>query len=433
MVELQIISKLLIDKSLLLINQNGITADYFIEYKDEIEFIINHYGQYGNVPDVETFLDKFDDIDLPDVTESSQYLIEKLMEQYMYTKMVPVVHKIADLLLTDATEAVDYMREIAEDFKNKSFTYKEGVDIVKEARSRLDEYKKRADTEGLLGISTGLAELDDVLHGWMTEDFVVILGRLNEGKSWILLLFLTIAWKMGVTVLLYSGEMNSLMVGFRFDTLNSNFSNIGLMNGKKELGTENKPLSVQDYENYTVNLSNNEVPFIVVTPKDIKEDKLTIPTLKSLIDKYNPGIVGIDQISLMSDYRMGKGDPERLQLTHISEDLYKTSEEYGIPILADAQAKRSDKSKKQGNDETPDSDDVYGADGIGQNATRIIAIKQIDGGLRMTIRKNRYGLRNDEFTYFWDIDTGIIKVISANENDSSPDENLDVTDGINAF
>jgi replicative DNA helicase len=132
--------------------------------------------------------------------------------------------------------------------------------------------------------------------------------------------------------------------------------------------------------------------------------------LHGLIEQYKPGIVGIDQLSLMDDYREKKGDQERLKYTHVAEDLYLTSEKYGIPILAPAQASReAEKDSKANNEKSPELHQIAESDGVGQNATRVIGIKQIGMTMKLTVRKNRYGPKNQEVLLIWDIENGIVK------------------------
>ena len=38
--------------------------------------------------------------------------------------------------------------------------------------------------KGIIGISSGLSELDRILGGWLPgEELVIVLGRINQGKS----------------------------------------------------------------------------------------------------------------------------------------------------------------------------------------------------------------------------------------------------------
>ena len=60
--------------------------------------------------------------------------------------------------------------------------------------------------------------------------FILSNGVLTH-NSWILLKFLTEAWKQGKRVGLYSGEMNHIKLGYRFDALFEHISNKALVQG----------------------------------------------------------------------------------------------------------------------------------------------------------------------------------------------------------
>ena len=76
----------------------GITEDYFSNYKDEFNFIFNHYKRYNKVPDWQTFLSRFSDFDMVDVLEPIKYLIYNLKEEYLYHQGVKVFKDSASVL-----------------------------------------------------------------------------------------------------------------------------------------------------------------------------------------------------------------------------------------------------------------------------------------------------------------------------------------------
>lgn len=397
MIQLQVLNRILTDKSLNLIMENGVTPEHFNQYPEEYEFIVNHYTNYGNVPDDETMLEKFPEFELLNVTETSKYLIETIHEEHLYNKAVPLMNKAAELLQTNSQDAVHYLLPRIQELMQK-YTYSAGTDIMQNTITRYNEMVAKKGANGLLGISSGLVEMDEILGGWMPgEELVTIVGRVNQGKSWILLYFLAKAWEQGKKVLLYSGEMSSLQVAYRVDTLVSHFSNMGITRGT---------LSDTDCEQYKAELERYEqmkTPFVVVTPKDLGGKRLTAPVLASLIEKYNPDIIGIDQLSLMDDARSNK-DVLRVQLTHIAEDLFRLSEKYGKPILADAQANR--KAHDKDTPDAPELTEIGESDGIGQYSSRVISLVQAPSGLKLSIKKNRYGANNKNLSYCWDIDRG---------------------------
>lgn len=427
MIEQSLICKLLEATDLDILHTNGVTADMFLTCKDEILFILNHFNTYKQIPDKVTFLSRFKDFQMLTIAESTDYLIYKLKEAYTYTKIVPIIQTASDKVREDSIKAIEYIKAELESL-SKAVPVggnKDGYDIISNAGDRLREYKKRCETKGMIGIPTGIPQLDEITNGWLWgEELVVITGRTNVGKSWIGEYFPTIAWNMGYKILFYSGEMSREMVGFRFDTLNKHFSNMGLLNGARTLG--NKPNTdggtyvEADYENYISQLSQKS-GFVVVTPDDFGGRKPNVDDLKSLAIKHNADMIVVDQLSLMSDKR--RADTPRIAYTNITEDLFLMSKEIKKPVILLAQANREAvKNKKKG--ESPELHDLAESDGVGQNATRVIALSVIDGTLKLAVKKNRYGINNKEVLMIWDINTGYLKpLVSENpEEESTPGE-----------
>jgi replicative DNA helicase len=419
MIELQVLNYVLEKKSFALLKQNGITLDYFVTYAGEAEFLYNHYEKYNTVPDKETFVSQFADFDLFIVSESEQYMVETFKEQHLYNQMVPFVNNINNLVAEDSDKAIKYAQAELSKLAGINVKIVPGYDIVKNAPERGEEYKTRLEAEGLIGVTTGIQEFDEITHGWFPgEELVVIVGRTNEGKTWVLLFFLVAAWKAGKRVLLYSGEMPKDIIGFRVDTLSEHFSHSALTTGSPDLGEGAKP---EDYYAYLNSISKDPKlpPFIVVTPKDFGGRKPTVDDIRSIAEQYKPDIIGVDQLSLMEDGRSGHGQQERIRYTHVSEDLYLLSEELGVPILSPSQATRSSVKKGEDDEETPDLHEISESDGIGQNATRVIGMKQIGTTLKLSVRKSRYSKKGSEVLLLWDIDRGLIKPFMAVSKDSN--------------
>ena len=315
---------------------------------------------------------------------------------------VEVFTKNARLLEQNSYEGLQNIIVQAEKLLQGTVT-SEGHDINDMVNERIEDINSKRDKDGLLGISTGLPEIDKILGGWLPgEEFVVIVGRVNQGKSWLLQKFLTEAHNQSKKILHYSGEMGVLQVAYRHDTLGMNYSNRQLMRAT---------ISDADYEKYEADLQKRQSdlePYIVVTPRDLGGKYLTTSMLRTLIKKYKPDIVGIDQLSLMDDER--RGENKRIRLTNISADLYSLSEEFQIPILADAQANRNKADIDE--PENPDLADIGESDGIGQNATRVISLVQTKAGLSLFIPKNRYGENNKKLIYAWDIDQGTFSYVT---------------------
>ena len=427
MIQLQAINNILNSNNIEDYLNANIEKRHLLGYESEFEYIVDHFNRYGKVPDLATFLTKFPDTEIIDVLEPTEYIIHNLKEDYLYEQGVKLFTEAAKMLEQNSYEGLRHIALQAEQLLNNTED-EEAVNINNMAQEKKQEVINKMNHQGLIGISSGLPELDEITGGWLPgEELVTIVGRVNQGKSWLLQKFLTEANRQGKRVLLYSGEMSWLQVAYRNDTLMSNFSNRQLMRGT---------ISEADFDKYVEYLEQQkeQAPFIVVTPKHLGNRYLTVSMLKVLIKKYKPDIVGIDQLSLMEDER--KAGQKRLELANITAGLFNLSEQFHIPILADAQANRN--TAKTENPENPGLADIAEADAIGQNSSRMISLVQTKAGLSLLMAKNRYGENNKKLVYAWDIDLGTFRYAEQqNEEVESVDISLPIKnrkkEGIDVF
>ena len=403
MVEAQILSSVLRAHDISLIAENDLTEDYFPTYKAEYDYLMEHYRDYSVMPDVETFISQFPDFPYTVVTEPKEYLLKTIREEHQYSLMVPVINKWADLMQGDAHAAYDYIVSALPTLVVSEGT--KGVDIIAKAKDRYDEYLERANAEDMFLIPTGFPELDELVGGFNRgEEFVVILARTGEGKTWIMLKMLESAWKNGLRVGLLEPEMSYNKIGYRFDTIHGNISNTLMVRGKDDTGKK--------YKEYINSLTEVKNPFIVAIPKDFNRD-VTVPKLKSFCEQNKLDVLGIDGISYLKDSRGKKTDNKTTTLTNISEDLMDLSIELGIPVLAVVQSNRTGVDTNGG----PGLESIRDSDGIAYNASMVISIKQKEPGLELSLKKNRNGSVGDNLTYVWDIDKGTFLYVPA-ETDS---------------
>ena len=269
-----------------------------------------------------------------------------------------------------------------------------GVDIIEFANKRLEHYKERVANQSDWYFTTGFLELDNILHGIQRfEELVVLFARLGQGKSWVLIAIIAHIWKLGFNVGYISPEMGDDNVGYRFDTINYGYSNSSLMWGLPDI-------DVEKYEQDLSKLKEQGNGFIVSTPANF-DNRVTVSKLRNYIKQNNLDVLAIDGVSYLTDERYRRGDSEALSLTHISQDLMNLSVEMHIPIIVVSQANRAGER-----DDVPGNENISGSDGIGQSATKIIALRQDDGNLEMRINKNRYGGVGKKLKYIWNINVG---------------------------
>lgn len=417
MVTLQIINKVLQSQSMSIINDNALTDEFFMGYESEFNFIVDHFNSYGKVPDKETFLDKFNDFSFMDVTESDKYLLSTLNEEYLYYNSVEVAQEFAKMLSVDSNAAVEYLHAKLPSLKVNNLAG--GVNIISNAQDRYKIYKEKKNSDNPWYITTGFEELDGIVNGWAKgEELVVLFARTGQGKSWVLTKTLAHAWQIGNRVGYISPEMGPDKIGYRFDTLIENFSNRNLVWGKDE----------PDYEDYIDELGKKEVPFIVSTPMDFQK-KITVTKLKNYCQSNKLDILGIDGITYLTDERHRRGDNKTISLTNISEDLSSLSAELGIPIIVVVQSNRGG-VKDADAEGTPELENIRDSDGIAQNATKVIALRQTGAGLEFGIKKHRDGVSGGKLIYYWEIDKGQFNYIPSSDDAVRPEKRQKRTDEI---
>jgi len=396
MISLQILSKCIASGNIDIIENNQLTEEYFVGYEEERNFIVEHYKEYGNTPDKATFLSKFPDVELVEVNESDRFLVETIQEEYLYYKSVPIVQRVAELLKSDANAAAEYMIQATKQLQpNYSLG---GIDIIADAKQRYEEYLDRKEHQNDWFFTTGFPELDDAIHGIRrTEELFVIFARTNQSKSWVLEKITSHIWELGFNVGYVSPEMGASSIGYRFDTLYSNFDNKGLMWSGS--GVED-----EKYESYIEELSKKDNKFIVATPNDF-DKKITITKLKNWIKKYKLDAIAIDGITYLSDERGQSRDNKTTSLTNISEDLMSLSIEMKVPVLVVVQANRGGVIDKDAED-LPELESIRDSDGIAHNASIVLSLRQKDNILMMQSKKQRIGSVGKKIAYMFNPNIG---------------------------
>ena len=411
MTALQIISKILETKDYSIITNNLLDVTYFTGYEEEFNFIKDHYEQYGTVPDKSTFNSRFGDIKLLDVQESDEWLVDTIREEDLYRRSVPVIQKAAELLKVNSNEAVEYIQK---ELPNLQPQYRvKGTDIIHDS-TRLKEFAERANNPEAFFFTTGLEELDAVIHKIKRgNELLVIVARTNQGKSWMLAKICTHVWQIGFNVGYISPEMSPSEIAYRFDTLYKNYSNSDLLQGRYTPDNE-------DYPDYILDLAKNKNQFIVSTPLDFAK-KITISKLRNYVKQYNLDLLAIDGITYLTDERYKRGDNKTTSLTNISEDLKLLSLELGVPILVVVQANRGGVIDKD-SEGTPELENIKDSDGIGHNATKVISLRQKEEVLEVGIKKLRDAKVGGKLKYNWNIDKGEFQYIPS--YDSAEDKEV---------
>ena len=388
------LNRILQSKNTALITVNNLTDDYFSDYREEFNFIKNHLDQYGNVPDLETFLNRFTNFDVIDVKESDNYLIDALYDNKNQRELASVFNKVRSLIMSNKTD------EAMKVYLNASQNIVKGVhldsvDIISDT-SRYDRYLEKCNDFNKYYVSTGFKELDEIIGGWdRQEELATIAARSGVGKSWMLLFVAVAAAKQGLNVGIYSGEMSEDKVGYRIDTLISHLSNGQIIHGNVNVSGH--------YKEYLDNLKTTVKGSIrVLTPSKIN-GPAGVTALRAFIEKDNLDMLCVDQHSLLEDDRNARNPIERA--ANISKDLKNLQVMKKIPIISVSQQNRN--SVENG----VSTANIAQSDRIAQDSTIILFLEQKDGVLTIHLTKSRDSVNARDLNYAVDLDKGMFTFI----------------------
>lgn len=389
--QLQILNLLLNKKDTSLLSI--LDSKQFSQYKNEFNFIANHYKQYQQIPDIQSFLKVFPDFEVIQVTESKEYLLKTLNNEYNEEFLAKTFNSIRDLLLKGKTEdAMTVLSKAAS--KADSSKQFEALDILTDI-SRYDEYIDKCNNFEDHFVSTGFKELDASFGGGIDRDnaYFVISARPGVGKTLVMVKFITAAVQKGLRVGLYEGEMTANKIAGRFDTMISHISNSAINHGGSHVANK--------YKTYLEELrKNTKGDFFVLTRDMIREDKMTVDVLRSFVDKYELDMLFVDQISLLDSTSWSSKSFE--QVAEISRDLKKLQVQKHIPIVVASQQNRD----KIEDGSFAGTQNISMSDRIGQDATEVIYISKKDNIMTFNIAKARDGCKKYTMSYDVNIDKG---------------------------
>ena len=395
-IELQVISKILTSNDEELVNELcSYDRSYYSVFSNQIQFILNHIAQFGNVPDVFTFMQEFPQVELVDVQrETKEYLVTGLKKNKQRMLLVDTFNTLKDLGSADVSEAWEYLHQQCE--ASDMLVSAAPMNIIAQAPERAQQVK---DWAKQARIPTGFAELDKLIYGgWSTvEEFALWVAGTNSGKSWVCAQAMEAAHGAGFPVAVYSPEMQAAYFGTRFDTWRGHFKNSELFQGKY----------TDDYLEYIETLKKDPTPAYIIEDKDMPEG-VSPRHLAAFVKKHNIKLLIIDGISYMDDDRRASNEHDRQM--HIAKDLFNYSKKYGFAVVVAAQANRETKdTKDEKGNPFPSLYNVAGSFALAQVATLGFAIRQIFDKQVFEIRQEKARSSKNNKTvlaYSWDINTG---------------------------
>ena len=285
-----------------------------------------------------------------------------VMEKALLRSLITLSHSIAKEAYEDSQDVADILDTVEQSiFSITQNRLKGGFtqinDIVVAALEKLELI--RASGGSVIGVPSGLLDLDDITSGFQEGDLIIIAGRPGMGKTALALSMIrNAALEADVGVGMFSLEMANHQLAMRLlcaeARVDSHFVRTGKLPAKlwKNLG-----LSAGDLEKAPIYLDDS--PALTVLELRAKARRLKA--------EHDIGMIVVDYLQLMQGPRGVESRQQEISV--ISRSLKALAKELSIPVVALSQLSRA---VEQRADRKPQLSDLRESGAIEQDADVVI-------------------------------------------------------------
>jgi replicative DNA helicase len=319
-----------------------------------------HVTAFRSFPDLEA-LKKIGFVPPDTVAENpTQYYLQEIANRHAWRvskeKLV-----VANTLLK--SKSVNELRTVidglAKDLRQSSPEAE--VDFFHESSQEMwQEYLAAKKQIGLSGIPTGFPSMDATTSGLQPGDLVVIAGRPNIGKSYILMRMVAEAFRLGIPSLFVTLEMMVPAIRRRF---------MGLLTGINPTLIREGQMSSFAEQKYRQALSMIENgPPLGFCAGNMKKG---IGAIETLMERHRPDVMFIDAAYLLrASGRRREKTHEELQ--EVIRELAAMAKSYARPFVITVQLNREAKTTKK--NMIPGLEHLAGSDSMAQDASVVYGV-----------------------------------------------------------
>jgi len=265
------------------------------------------------------------------------------------------------------------------DFVTFGESFAETLDAIKELQK---------EGTGIVGLPTGIPELDNKTTGFRGGQFIVVGGRPSHGKSELMINILThMAVNEGAECALFSLEMSVEEINLRIASCLTEVPLWKLRTGNITHKDERKLEHLME--------QSGKIPLHISEQPHVGPSALHAQIKKKKIECPNLACVAVDYLQLMRSDT--KGENRNLELADITRGFKILASEIGIPVIVGSQMSRTVEHRQA---KKPKLSDLRDSGAIEQDADVVLFVQRPDssfeGGkseyvIKIILEKQRNG------------------------------------------
>lgn len=257
-----------------------------------------------------------------------------ILQKYLQRELARVCTYGLNAAYSPTTDSLDLLSHVQHELENisKLIIPNKARTTVEIVKSTVEQIKIAKTNDGVLGPSTGLKALDEILRGLRKTNVMVVAGRPAMGKSALIVcLAKSLCLDQNLPVAIFSLEMSSEQLILRLLSDISDIDNNKLASGKLTLQEEAKlALAAERINN---NFHVDDTPSITIQYFESRIRKLVAQGVHYVI---------IDYLQLMElTEKEKKGRNREGEISYLTRNIKRIAKKYNICIIELSQLSRS--------------------------------------------------------------------------------------------
>jgi len=313
-----------------------------------------------------------------------------VLEKALLRRLILLSHDIAKEAYDDKKEVNDILDNVEKSIFNITQNQLRGGfqhinPIIVESLEKLEQINSKKGN--VIGVPSGLIDLDDLTSGFQEGDLIIVAGRPGMGKTALALSMLrNAALDSNIGVGMFSLEMANNQLAMRLLCAEARVDSHYVRTGKLPTKLwKNLGISAGNLENAPIYL--DDTPALNVLELRAKARRLKA--------EHNIGLIVVDYLQLMQGPRGVESRQQEISV--ISRSLKALAKELNIPVIALSQLSRA---VEQRADKHPQLSDLRESGAIEQDADVVIFLyrpwvysqeEEDEGKAKIIIAKQRNG------------------------------------------